>query len=208
MYQFEKDQPALDPVIKSLLRTYEGIFDQPVSVNEQLIARKLNMEITELATNLNKLAACGIIAYYPQKDKPQLYFICNRIKSEALRINTERWNQLKEQYRKRVEAFIGYIRTADCRSQVIGNYFGDDAMKRCGVCDNCLKEKRDKISGDEFAAIEKFVLDLLTRHPVPARELMSHMNGVKKEKAWKVIEFLQAERKIIMNAEGIIHISK
>jgi ATP-dependent DNA helicase RecQ len=76
------------------------------------------------------------------------------------------------------------------------------------VCDNCLKEKRNNISSDEFAAIEKLLLELLTRHPVPARELMSHINTVKKEKAWKVIEFLQAERKIHMNADGGIHINK
>jgi len=198
--------PVLDPLIKALLRTYEGIFDQPVPVNERLIARKLNVELTELAALLNKLVGAGIIAYYLQKDKPQLYFVRNRVRSEDLRINTERWNQLKVQYRKRVKAFIGYIRTGDCRSQVIGKYFGDDAIKRCGVCDNCLKEKRTQISREEFEAIEKLLLDLLAKNPVPARDLMHHMNGVKKEKAWKVIEFLQAERKIVMNAEGMIYL--
>jgi ATP-dependent DNA helicase RecQ len=38
------------------------------------------------------------------------------------------------------------------------------------------------------------------------RELLEKLNGVKKEKAWKVIEFLQAENKIDMDKDGFVRI--
>ena len=34
------------------------------------------------------------------------------------------------------------------------------------------------------------------------KDLLRLLNGIKKEKAWKVIEFLQAENKIEMDASG------
>jgi ATP-dependent DNA helicase RecQ len=36
---FEKSHPNLEPVIKALLRSYEGIFDNDVSVNETGLSR-------------------------------------------------------------------------------------------------------------------------------------------------------------------------
>jgi ATP-dependent DNA helicase RecQ len=195
-------------LIKTLLRTYEGIFDQAVNINEKFIAKRLQIDPADLFIRLQKLHNYHIIDYQPQKDKPQLYFVTNREKAESLQIDTVRWNKLKEQYKKRVEAFIDYVRSAACRSRMIGNYFGDEVMKNCGVCDNCLNQKKSEISSEEFSIIEKRVLDLLKKSPIPARELSRHMNGVKKEKAWKVIEFLQAERKIFVNPDGMIIINK
>ena len=29
-----------------------------------------------------------------------------------------------------------------CRSKMIATYFNDYNVKRCGVCDNCLREKK------------------------------------------------------------------
>jgi len=38
LYDFEKDHPSLQPLIHALLRNYQGIFDQPVSVRERQLA--------------------------------------------------------------------------------------------------------------------------------------------------------------------------
>ncbi|HEY9364720.1 MAG TPA: RecQ family zinc-binding domain-containing protein, partial [Chitinophagaceae bacterium] len=91
-----------------------------------------------------------------------------------------------------------------CRSQVIGNYFGDEKMKPCGICDNCLSKKATIVSKEEFEQIHQRIVDCLLKGTVHSKDLMMHLNGIKKEKAWKVIEFLQAEDKIGMNKSGII----
>jgi ATP-dependent DNA helicase RecQ len=76
-------------------------------------------------------------------------------------------------------------------------------MKSCGICDNCLKKKNTSISKDEFSIIENRILTM-TKEPVDARELIHHLNGIKKDKVWKVIEYLQAEKKIEVNASGMV----
>ena len=46
LYEFENDHPELEPVIKALLRTYEGIFDQPVFIYEKAIAYILREDVS------------------------------------------------------------------------------------------------------------------------------------------------------------------
>jgi len=44
LYQFEKDHPDLEPLIKALLRAYEGIFEYPATMSENTIAFLLKKE--------------------------------------------------------------------------------------------------------------------------------------------------------------------
>jgi ATP-dependent DNA helicase RecQ len=39
---------------------------------------------------------------------------------------------------------------ADVECEYIGKYFGDEKMKRCGMCDNCIAQKNVELTHDEF----------------------------------------------------------
>ena len=45
---------------------------------------------------------------------------------------------------------------------------------------------------------------MIKNETLHTKDLLLKLNGIKKEKAWKVIEFLQAENKIEMEANGWI----
>jgi ATP-dependent DNA helicase RecQ len=47
-------------------------------------------------------------------------------------------------------------------------------------------------------------LDIVKKQPLPVKELLQKLNGIKKEKAWKVIEFIQAENKIEIGSTGLV----
>jgi ATP-dependent DNA helicase RecQ len=139
---FENDNPALAPIINVLLRTYSGIFDQPVSIHEKTISFLTNKDVGDIINDLKKLQSFGIIQYIPQKDSPQLYFIQNRIKAEDLKINPINFKKRKDRYEKRIASLLDYVRgDMTCRSVFIANYFGDADAKPCGVCDICLRKK-------------------------------------------------------------------
>src|SRR5262249_108140 len=72
LYEFEKDHTDLEPLMKALLRAYEGIFEYPSSVSENTLAFLLKKERNELKTQLIQLHQYGIIEYMPQKDSSQL----------------------------------------------------------------------------------------------------------------------------------------
>lgn len=207
LHEFEKNYPSLEPCIKTLLRAYEGIFDQPVPISEKLVAGMMRADVTTIQTQLQQLHQAGIIDYQPLKDKPQLCLLRTRIRAEELTINKAAYEERKTQFTSRVRQMVRYIHlTEGCRSRFIASYFGDAAVPDCGICDNCLKKKETPVSREEFDQIHQLITGALKQEPLPVKELLVKLGTVSKEKAWQVIEFLQAENKIAVNSEGLLHL--
>jgi len=207
LYQFEKEKELLEPLIKTLLRSYEGIFDMPVAIYEKQLAGWLKKELPEIKQQLEELHRHQIIRYAPQKENPQLYLLQSRVRSEDLTINQANYKKRKEQFVQRLQAFIQYAENRkDCRSVITGNYFGDTQMQPCGICDNCLQAKRTSITAEIFAQIQQRIEQALINGPVATTLLLEQLKDIQKDKAWQVITFLQAEKKISINADGLIEI--
>jgi ATP-dependent DNA helicase RecQ len=208
LYQFEKDHPVLEPVIKTLLRAYEGVFDYTSFISELLIAQLLKKDIDGVKKQLSELNAAGIIEYIHRKDSPQLILLRSRIKVEELFVNMAAYNQRKEKFRARIKEIIRYVNeNAECRSRIIGSYFGDKHIRSCGICDNCLRQKTVSLSKEEFQTIHSRIIEITKNERMQIKELMLKLHGIKKEKAWKVIEFLQAENKMELDNNGKISFS-
>ena len=207
LYDFEKSHPELEPAIKALLRGYEGIFDFPTSISEIVLIRLLKKDVEEIKKDLYQLHQYGIIHYEPQKDSPQLYFPRNRVKAEDLSINMDLYHKRKEKFVARVKNIIQYVsELVTCRSKMIGSYFGDNKLHNCKVCDNCLRQKKVHIDEKEFEKISNRIQTVLAPQPLPSKELMDQLGAIKKEKAWKVIEFLQAENKLEVDNAGWVRL--
>jgi ATP-dependent DNA helicase RecQ len=202
----EKTHPELEPVIKCLLRSYEGIYDNKVSINERSISRLLRLPVDEVKQKLQQLNSLHIIEYEPQKDTPQIYFITNRAPATYLVIDQEKYLQRKKQFSARVETMLQYIYTsADCRSKFIGNYFGDEEIIDCGICDNCLKKRSSSlIMEKEFAEVKEKILSITDSKPIIVQSVLQSFKNIKKEKLWIVLEHLQEENIIKINIDGTI----
>ncbi len=203
LQEFETAHPQLELVIKTLLRAYEGIFDQPASISERMMAGLMKKDAEEVKKQLSELQRFGIIDYSPQKDTPQLYLLRNRIKAEDITINMVAYNKRKEQFQRRMKQMVSYVKEeTQCRSRIIGAYFGDSAIKPCGICDNCLRQKATTLTKEEFETLHHRIINMVKYESLHTKDLLLKLSGIKKEKAWKVLEFLQAENKIVMDAGG------
>lgn len=203
LYGFEKKYPVLEPLIKTLLRSYEGIFDQACFISELMIAQWSRKDVQEVKQQLGDLHKAGVIDYVPRKDSPQVSLLRNRVKVEELTINMVAYQQRKEKALDRLQTMIRYIHDREiCRSLIIGSYFGDSRMKACGVCDNCLREKGMPISKEEFDSIHSRIKIIFQDKAIHPKDLLPQLPDIKKEKAWKVIEILQAENKIRVDEKG------
>jgi len=69
----------MDRIIKKILQAYQGVFNGPVRIKESQLAYFLKMRDKELLLALKKLQADGIVQYLPQKDKPQIVFLKERV---------------------------------------------------------------------------------------------------------------------------------
>jgi ATP-dependent DNA helicase RecQ len=145
LYDFEKDHPELEPLIHALLRTYEGIFDQPVAIRELYLARQLRVPPAQLNAELVQLHALRIIEYTAVRESPQIYFFRDRVAAEELYIDPVSYRERKENYATRIRVMIRYLGLRDeCRSRYLAYYFGDKDAGDCGICDNCLQRARPK----------------------------------------------------------------
>lgn len=203
LYAFEKENPQLESCIKTLLRAYEGIFDQATAISEKVIAGLMRMPVDDVKAQLLLLKSAGIIEYQPQKDTPQLLMLRSRIKAEDISIDMAAYNKRKERFRLRMKQMAAYVKEeAECRSRIIGNYFGDEKIKACGICDDCLRQKSAQLSQEEFEVLHHRIINMVKYESLHTKDLLQKLNSIKKEKAWKVLEFLQAENKIEMDATG------
>ena len=205
LIDFEKQFPALEPLLKGLLRSYEGIFDFPATVYETKLATFIQAEINSVRKGLQKLHEQGIISYSAQKDKPQLTLLQNRMYADNYKINTTDYLKRRDNFEERVNAMIGYIKkSTGCRSVHIANYFSDVKIHACGVCDNCINEKIIYISVEEFNSISQQIEELAKPAAVSIEKILASLKGIKKEKIWRVVNYLQAENKIKTDKDGYI----
>ena len=202
--EFERSYPELEPVVKGLLRSYEGIFDYPSPIYENQLAGFIKKEAGAVRSDLKKLQQFGIIDYSPQKDKPQIRFLRNRVNTEDFFIDQKNISKRKLAFEKRLQAMINYIETKACRSKTIGNYFNDVQIKSCDICDNCINQKMVEVSKKEFEEIHAAIGKLITEAPLPAHVLLKNLDKFKKNKVWKVLDYLQSEKRIRITGEGLI----
>jgi ATP-dependent DNA helicase RecQ len=201
----ETAHPDLSIIIKGLLRTHEGIFDYPAFLNISQLAAFINLDENDVLTGLQKLKGSGILEYNPQKDKPQITFLHDRSVVTDLKIDTTNLNKRKQAYEGRLNAMIDFIEKKNrCRSQSIGNYFNDFAIKPCGICDNCLNQKNLVISIEEFDRIKTDLLNVIGKKPLSIHQVLLDLKHFKANKLWKVLDFLQNEEKVKMYPDGSV----
>ena len=204
---FEEAYPAFEPLIKALLRSYQGIFDNRISIFEKRMASICKQSIEEIQKQLQQLAAMGIIEYLPQKETPQIHFLLNRAPAAFLHIDKDQYLKRKEAFTNRINTLIHFTTNPGCcRSVFIGNYFGDIDKDNCGICDYCLSVKKNKIDADTFTSIEKQLFVLLSKTPTPIGSIFVALAKEDKEAVWEVIHFLEAENRLILYEEGTIQL--
>jgi len=202
LYEFEEANPSLEPLIKSLLRSYEGIFDQPVTINETFIAGLNKRHVDLVIRDLQILHQAGILEYIPKKDSPQIYLFHPRVATQDLRIDMAAYNKRRKVYTERLQKMISFIHSTDCRSQEIGTYFGDSTLKPCGICDNCLSKKKTSMAEKEFSVIHDRVMQIIGNGVIHTNRLFELLEPTKKDRIAEVLAFMQGENKIRLNDRG------
>ncbi|MGN7821696.1 RecQ family ATP-dependent DNA helicase [Chitinophaga sp. 22536] len=203
LYAFENAYPALEEIIKVLLRTYEGIFDHAVPIYERQIGRIMYMEDDDIAALLQQLHQYGIIHYHARRDEPQLCFLQERVSASNLRINMARVEVRKKIYADRLAAMFAYARNSDtCRTQQLVAYFGEKDATPCGICDVCLKKKSSPPDAASFKRIADNVTGILKDKPLLFAELYQQLPDIRRSDLMAVLQFMNEEGLLRRDEEG------
>jgi ATP-dependent DNA helicase RecQ len=136
----------------------------------------------------------GVISYQPVRNSPQLRFLQDRVRAEDLYIEPLGYLKRKEVFSGRIRDMIGYMTDMDCRAVMIGRYFGDPAVRSCGICDRCVDAKRKRTATAEMTRISTFVERILKTHDAASVEMV--LEALPEEDrlhAWPVLEYLLGE---------------
>jgi ATP-dependent DNA helicase RecQ len=204
LYNFQIQNPGWDPFIKTLLRSYGGSFENYVRIREFDIARRTHMNVQQVIDGMKQLQEFNILSYHQQTDQPQVTYLKPRQHANALYINKAAIDQRKATYRKKMEAVFAYAEHKRCRSQMLLAYFDEPYADKCGICDVCLDEKRQKNASEIFDDITSEVVQLLSTSSLDLATLVTSTNiGTEKEKI-ETIRLLLDAGKIKFAGEKIV----
>ena len=197
IYEFEKMYPTAEPIIKGLLRCYEGIYDRMVPIQETRIAKFISTPIEIVRQQLSFLHQHNIIQYEPASDKPRIVLLRNRMYADDFRLDLKNHETRKQKYSERIEAMLTFVFDKEtCRSKLIGHYFNDKQINDCGVCDNCRRKHLSVLSTTLFKEISNHLYVLLTEKPISFSEIQQKSSIYNKEHLHEVVTFLTESKKI------------
>ncbi len=211
LYKIEVANRRLEPYIKTILRTYGGILDDYVAIDEREIARNLKVKSEYVKNALTFMQKNKIVDYIPQTDQPSITFTSARVATDRLHINKQLFNFRKEVRQKNIDAVIQYTSENNvCRSEQLVRYFGEFNSTSCGVCDVCIRKRKangkeqllDKISHAIQQELQKQVLEpeqLIT-------QLTQQQQRFKKQEILEALRWLLEEEKIKRTADNKLEV--
>lgn len=193
VYRFQIENSGYDPLIKTILRSYGGMFDHYAGINESDIAKRLGISFNNVVRLLNNLQDQQLLSYLPQTDQPQLQFLVARV--DLLHLDTDvKYIELRRKIQEdQINAVLRYAGTAECRSVQLLAYFDEPNADKCGVCDVCLEEKRNEDLAELTDKIDFEIATLLQTDPRSLDQLVNEMKtGSDQEKLNQIRELLDA----------------
>ncbi|MEO6404206.1 MAG: ATP-dependent DNA helicase RecQ [Ferruginibacter sp.] len=207
LQEFENRHPGFEPLIKGLLRSYEGIFDFPSTIYETLLAKFIKQPINKIKEDLRHLHNYKIIEYKSASEKPQVFFLKNRMYNDDFKINNKLIAERKAVASKRLAMMHSYAEENNkCRSCFISHYFGDNESRDCGICDNCINSKRKKITAKIFETVTAEIFTFLGNEEKLYSFVLERMKKFNADIVKQIITYLVEEGKLLYTSDGFIKI--
>jgi ATP-dependent DNA helicase RecQ len=203
LYDYQLRHPELDKILKVLLRTYQGAFSGPIHLQEKRLAGFLKMPLDALRQGLLRMHQENILEYLPQKEKPQLVFLKERVDARQLGIDHQRYGFLRNRHLERIRQAVGYAQDSDCRSRFLLAYFGEHDAPACGVCDLCLERKKTGLTEEGFARYRQKIRLVLRHEPLSAREILDSFAPKVQDDVLRTLEFLLQEGIVVEKDQRI-----
>jgi len=198
IYQFQVRFPKYEALIKTMLRSYGGLFENYVFINEKDLAYRTKTPISSVIEQLHYLDQQQIISFVPQSSLPKLNFLQDRINTKYLEFNPENYHKLKAQYKERLQSVINYTDNDKiCRQVQLLMYFNEFNFSDCGHCDACIaKRPRD------YEQIKNKILGFLKTGPLTMEALHGRMQTNNNETWIRAFNELVDDGIVILQEKG------
>ncbi|MBU2938817.1 RecQ family ATP-dependent DNA helicase [Lacinutrix sp. C3R15] len=180
LFSYLKNNHHLSLVVKSILRTYGGIFDQEIKINTTLIADKASVNENIVLKVLAQLEKDEIISLNASKTDAEITFIVPREDEKTINIIASILKQQNKLKQEQVAAVLHYVKNNDlCKSIQLLNYFGEKDAEPCGICSVCITKKTPVIH--DTKTIKNAIINLLESQDLSSRALNKKLPFSEKE---------------------------
>ena len=208
LYDFQLRNPRYDSFIKLLLRIYGGdLFGTFLNISEPNIAKAFSIPVKEVETWLLNLEKIDILIYDKQKDKPQLTFLTPRFDIRELPLQESEIKKRKDRNIHKAKSVRHYAEQPNrCRTQLLLEYFNEITDAECGICDNCLKKKKqNKIKvedkeGDKSTRLK--IKQLLQNGAISLQLITQIMQPIHQSKLQEIIREMIGNEQVKFDEEG------
>ena len=174
------------PFIHLLLRSYSGLFNDYVIIDEKEIARRAECSPQVAVDRLNYLTRMGLVDYQPATSLPKLLFVTDRVDEKHLFYDPSVYFKRKEVAEKRLQSVVRFVKDDRvCRSRLLLAYFGETESEACGKCDNCLKKENATVSREEYKTIAEAIRKV-RREGDGIRDIVTKLTQFNEEKVVRV----------------------
>ena len=209
LYKLQVSFSNYDPLIKTILRTYEGMFDDYSKIKESFLASKLKTNVGEIKKALVILTQHGYIDYIPENASPKLFFIKSRYAANNLLLDVKSIENRRKNKLRQLADILYYSFTKHiCRSVILTKYFGESNPSECLVCDVCLQKKKLGLMGEEYEKISNDIIRELGLKKQSIQQLAALMIQYQESKLLETVQWLMECNKIERNDKGQLQITE
>ena len=174
LYLFQIRFPKYELLIKTLLRSYGGLFENYGNIKEKDLAFRTKTNVQLVKENLEYLDKQQILSFIPQSSLPKLFFNQDRINGKYLEFNPNNYYHLKQRYSERIQSVIDYTENDKlCRQVQLLMYFNEIDYTNCGHCDVCINNRQK-----DLEKIKQQIIQVLTNNLYSLEQLNFHMKNL------------------------------
>jgi ATP-dependent DNA helicase RecQ len=201
---FSKSNGDLKNFVNILLRTYGGLFENEIKIDEFFIAKKAGITSSQVVKNLKILEAQSLVEYTQVHSNLSLRFLVPREDDKTINRFSEEIKQFLFLKKEKTTKFINFITNdTTCRSEQLLSYFDEKIKKKCGICDVCLKSK--KKTKEDIAAQIQALLEI--NKQLSSLEISSLLNIFEKDILIH-LQTLLAANQIVVNNQNKFQLKK
>ncbi|MBP7533458.1 MAG: RecQ family ATP-dependent DNA helicase [Chitinophagales bacterium] len=192
IYRLQVANRRLEPYIKTILRTYGGVYDDYVVIREADVARNMNVPVEHVKNALLYLQKTGAADYQPALNEPSITFLQARVATDRLFIDTQLLAFRKQIHEQNVNSVISYVTNPHlCRTLQLVRYFNELNTEPCGVCDVCLAQKKQAQTEEELTQVlQQQITETVNAEKMTVEHLVRRLGKYKQDDALKVIRWM------------------
>lgn len=168
--------PKFDAVVKAILRTYGGVFDNLTEINLQIICSKAGTIQPEAVKLLQQLHTEGIAEFEHDQHDTRVNFLVPREDDSTINPLIPHIKLQLNSKKEKIEQVLHYVaNNSKCKSEQLLQYFGEKNTRPCGKCSVC-NTSEEKLSREQMKVIYFKIVGLLEEQERSSREITQSLN--------------------------------